>query len=235
MALLIDTEFEMNLDTPVGKDPDSHSPTLRRYHQTIWSKPLPSGRMFNLSVERTGSYLFHESTIGEFHLSSDAFGHTYRDWKSMASIIKAIPPDEIAQFYRTACTIGAYIVFPAKTINRKQNINMARGTNHKIRDRFDLTLECIRLHYLGEISPLSEILLRYADFFSLFGSFEGYVEFFLLQDLVTDHHLRVQFFLPFHGFTAPAVPQSVEQYLSYRNRLTDFIKARNRRISEISC
>ena len=62
-------------------------------------------------------------------------------------------------------------------------INGSRGINHKIKDRFDLTLECIRRHYFNEDNPLSDTLQRYSDFFSLFQKFQGYIDFFLLQDL----------------------------------------------------
>ena len=65
-------------------------------------------------------------------------------------------------------------------------INGARGCNRKIGDRFDLTLECIRRHYQREESPLSRTLSSYREFFELFGDFRGYVEFFLLQDLVAE-------------------------------------------------
>ena len=61
-------------------------------------------------------------------------------------------------------------------------INGARGVNGKIKDRFDLTLECIRRHYTSEKSPLSDTLQRYSPFFNLFENFQGYVDFFLLQD-----------------------------------------------------
>ncbi len=46
----IDITFNVFSDTPKGKDPDSHSPTLRKYHQILWSKPLPDGRMFELDL-----------------------------------------------------------------------------------------------------------------------------------------------------------------------------------------
>lgn len=36
----IDTSSDVRTDTPFGKDPDSHSPTLRRYHKRLWTKPL---------------------------------------------------------------------------------------------------------------------------------------------------------------------------------------------------
>ena len=41
----------------------------------------------------------------------------------------------------------------------------------QIADPFDLTLECIRRHYLGETSPLAETLRRYEQFFALFEDF----------------------------------------------------------------
>lgn len=226
----IDTEIKMYSDTPPGKDPDSHSPTLRSYHQYLWSKPLPSGRSFDLTTTQPKSYLFHNSALGEWHLSSDSIGHTYSQWKSMAEIIDTIPPTEIGHFFDIASTIGAYIVFPARTINRQQNINMARGTKSKIRDRFDLTLECIKLHYRGEESPLSAVLARYSRFFELFGCFEGYVEFFLLQDLIRKGTTSIDFFLPFHDFGTPAIPRSTDEYNSYRDKVVKFINARNERI-----
>ena len=42
MSNIIDTNFLVDSDTPSGKDPDKYSPTLRRYHKLLWSKPLPN-------------------------------------------------------------------------------------------------------------------------------------------------------------------------------------------------
>ena len=46
----IDITFDFQKDTPPGKDPDAFSPTLSRYHKLLWSKPLPSGVVFELDV-----------------------------------------------------------------------------------------------------------------------------------------------------------------------------------------
>ncbi|MEL0102473.1 MAG: hypothetical protein VW837_03205, partial [Gammaproteobacteria bacterium] len=73
----IDIKFDVYSDTPSGKDPDSYSPTLRKYHQILWSKTLPNGSVFYLDID-TQKLLHHESHLGEFFLSSDAIGHTYR-------------------------------------------------------------------------------------------------------------------------------------------------------------
>jgi hypothetical protein len=78
----------------------------------------------------------------------------------------------------------------------------------------------------------SATLARYADFFELFNDFHGYVEFYLLQDLVTDDYQSVKFFMPFENFDPPAVPQDVDTYEEFRRRSIDFIKARNQRISQ---
>jgi hypothetical protein len=76
MTITIDTTFDVYSDTPTGRDPDSHSPTLRRYHKTLWSKPLPDGSAFSLSDQYPKRYLLHKSQRGEFSLSSDSLGHT---------------------------------------------------------------------------------------------------------------------------------------------------------------
>jgi hypothetical protein len=104
--------------------------------------------------------------------------------------------------------------------------------NRTISDRFDLTLECVRRHYAGGPSPLETVLERYADFFALFGSFAGYTEFFLFQDLVHPGTGEVRFFLPFNDFAPPAVPTDVGSYRRYRTAAMDFVQARNARIAE---
>jgi hypothetical protein len=110
-------------------------------------------------------------------------------------------------------------------------INGARGCHPRIKDRFDLTVECIRRYYLGEEpNPLGAALARYAAFFALFGDFAGYAEFFLLQDLVDVLTSTVRFFMPFEDFTASPLPASLEAYIGYRRAAIAFLEARNRRI-----
>jgi hypothetical protein len=77
------------------------------------------------------------------------------------------------------------------------SINQRRGIHHRIPDRFDLTLECIRRHYAGASSPLAELLATYRDFSALFGDFRGYVDYFLLNGLVVEHCAAVRFLAAF--------------------------------------
>jgi hypothetical protein len=229
--MVIDIAFDFRSDAK-GKDPDSHSPTLRSYHRLLWSKPLPSGASFDLSDATPGVYLHHRSGLGEFFLSSDSVVPTFTRWPALKPITEQFPEWENEAFMTIAYTIGAMMVFPGNQIDQKQTINVARGFNRTISDRFDLTLECIRRHYADKESPLRPTLLLYADFFALFGDFRGYVSFFLLDDLVTDD-FAVRFFMPFDDFRPPPVPKDVDTYREYRRRSIEFIEARNHRIKQL--
>ena len=219
--------FDFHSDTPAGKDPDSFSPTPRKYHQLLWSKELPTGQHFHLAMEPR-AYLVHRSSSGVFFLASDAI--TTRLRKKAGRVIREIPENDLPEYH--GYTAGSTLVFPGNRIVGKPTINGARGLHPRIADRFDLTLECIRRHYLGEPSPLADVLLRYSEFFSLFVDFAGYIKFFLLEDLVEDDGQTIRFFHPFADFSTPAVPKDRDEYLEYLRLSNAFISARNRRIDE---
>ncbi len=225
--MLIDTNFDIHSDAK-GGDPDSTSPTLRKYHKILWSKPLPNGKTFDLSDNKSGAYLYHKSELGEFFLGSDAITHSYRNHKRKNWIIKQIP-EEVDKLFNAGSTIGAYIIFPNNRINGNHTINQARGVNSLIDDRFDLTLECIRLFYLGQKSPLYDTLLRYKDFFDLFDDFIGYIHFFLLEDLIDDNN-KIKFYLPFDNFKTRPKFANIKEYQLYKKRVINFINSRNKRI-----
>ncbi len=105
---------------------------------------------------------------------------------------RQVAQEDLDYFQYIGYTIGGMMIFPGNRVNGMQTINGARGFNSKISDRFDLTLECIRLYYLGLQSPLYATLFRYQKFFNLFENFAGYVEFFLLQDLVSDDYTQIK-------------------------------------------
>jgi hypothetical protein len=177
-------------------------------------------------------YLHHRSALGEFFLSSDSVMQTFLRWPALKPITDQLLESENEAFMTIAYTIGGMMVFPGLQIDRKWTINQARGCTRSISDRFDLTLECIRRHYSDWESPLSSTLSRYSDFFALFDDFQGYVSFFLLDDLVNDD-LSVKFFMPFDDFHRPYVPNDVGTYKEYRRRSIEFIQARNHRINHL--
>lgn len=228
---MIDITFDFHADSN-GKDPDRSSPTLKKYHKILWSKSLTNGKIFNLRDDKAGAYLYHKSELGQFFLGSDAISHSYKNHKCKQLLTRQIP-EAVNQVYSSGSTIGAYIIFPNKQINKKPTINAARGLNPKIDDRFDLTLECIRLYYRGLKSPLHDVFLRYQDFFDLFRDFRAYIDFFLLQDLVTENYTQIKFYLPFDCFKSVPKFHCVNDYLIYQEKVIDFINKRNSKIDKV--
>ncbi len=151
----------------------------------------------------------------------------------MQPILAQIRGGELDAFTTAGYTMGGMMVFPGNRVDGKQTINGARGFLRRIADRMDLTLECIRRHYLGQVSPLADTLARYRDFFGLFEDFEGYVRFFLLDDLVDANYDGVRFFLPFTNFELPSTPLTTASYRSYRDLSMQFIESRNTRIDAL--
>lgn len=229
--MLIDINFNFQSDAR-GGDPDSCSPTLRAYHKILWSKLLPGGNQFELSNKKTGIYLSHKSHLGEFSLGSDAVTHSYRNQKRKQWLTSQIR-SEVDELYDLCSNIGAYVIFPNNRIEGKRTINAERGCNYLIDDRFDLTLESIRLFYIGQRSPLYETLLRYKSFFDLFDNFNGYVHFFLLDDLV-DERGQIKFYLPFDNFKTPPTFAGTDDYLLYKRGVLKFVQSRARRIEEFA-
>lgn len=229
LRFVVDVTFDCTLDAR-GRDPDSHSPTLRRYHQILWSKPLPNSKAFDLDISGPKPFLVHRSELGTFELTSDSITHRYASRKTIKPLVEHLEGSQKVFAESGAWFVGECILFPGRQVEGKTTINGARGMNSKIGDRFDLTLECIRRHYLGEQSPLSDVLARNSRFFALFGSFEGYVDFFLLQDLVCEDSGAVKFYLPFNEFEDHPLPKNLESYKSYLDRVEAFATNRALRI-----
>ena len=158
--MTIDTEYDFRLDSG-GRDSDYASQTLRNYHQRLWSKPLPDGKVFEIVHDPSRySYLIGETRFGTMFLSSDSITTSMSVHKKLQPVLSQIPESDLERFKSAGSTIGARIVFSGKKVNGLQTINQARGFSSQVRDRFDLTLECIRLFYIEEPSPLSDVPSR---------------------------------------------------------------------------
>lgn len=74
----INIGFDMRSDAN-GRDPDAASPTLRRYHQLLWSKPLSNRYRLELRPGTRGVYLRHESDeIGVHTVASETIVSSHR-------------------------------------------------------------------------------------------------------------------------------------------------------------
>ena len=229
--LEINTSFDFRSDSN-GKDPDAYSPTLRRYHRHLWSKQLPMGEY--LELEEISSKLVYRFNMQTLEFSSDSISNSYIGTKRIAHLIGQVAQSEFEEFRDKGSTIGGFLIFPSTRVNGKMTINGARGFNAKIADRFDLTLECIRLHYQSLENPLEATFNSPINsfFFSLFKDFKGYVEFFLLQDLVDSNFENVIFFTDIKTpFMESPIPKTAAEYREYKQATLKFVTLRNDRIS----
>jgi hypothetical protein len=87
-------------------------------------------------------------------------------------------------------------------------------------------------NYANDESPLSDVLERYKAFFGLFETFKGYVDFFLLQDLVGYNYETVRYLHPFSSFDDTPLPKDIEEYMAYRAKMMRFVATRGQRMLE---
>lgn len=236
----IDITFDFTTDTPKywdnfwddkilgggGADPDAASKTLQTYHQFLWSKPLPNGEYIDLTSGKGSNYL----TWKNFRFGSDSILASFRYVRYreiVENVSKSISnyQDFIESFIRKTYTIGGSIIFP-----KENSINRARGVNPFIKDRWDLTLECIRKYYRNEDSPLYETLVMNKEFFDLFVNFKEYVDFFFLQDCVSEDYQSVIFWIGDGDLSKNPMPKSVDEYLQWIEKQLEFVEKRNKRI-----
>jgi hypothetical protein len=242
MLTSIDINYDFRKDLKFyQKDVDKDSSTLKSYHKKLWQKKLPNGEFFTLSDEMVGEYLILQRNSNEIRLSSDWIINTYLHWDRnpiIKDLKERINKDDYENFNNIAHTIGSFIIFPKypyNTFGKKQSINQRRGTDIKIMDRFDLTLECIRKYYLGEKeeNPLFDVINDFDYYFQLFKNFKGFCDFYLLQDLTEDNYSKIKYFLKFDGFKENPYPKIVDEYYEYKNNAVEFINNRNKRILDI--
>lgn len=225
----VDVTFDVRTDSD-GLDPDQASQTLKRFHQYLWTKTLPSGELFKLD-DRDSKYLTFNGSLGSHVLASDSIVNSFSHHKRLKDLLVKIEPTLLKDFRDLNSTIGGFIVFPGNRVDGKATINGERGFNSLVADRFDLTLECIRRYYLELESPLTPVLGRYSSFFSLFKDFRTYVDFFLLNDLVDDNYSRIYLFNSFGEiFQESPLPKEIGEYLEYRENSMLFTSRRNKRI-----
>lgn len=212
-----------------ASDPDSKSATLRKYHKHLWSRWLPNGEYFELEDGRSRYYLKYQN----IYFSSDSILASFRYWDNKDFILKvAAEVDDfhslMEDFINRSYTMGGMMLLPSF----RWCLNQARGCHKRIRDRWDLTMECIRRYYNGEESPLSKPLEKSKNFFDLFIDFKGFVDFFFLQDCVTEDYSKVILWHNTSFFESNPIPKTVDDYLAFLQKELAFLEKRNARISE---
>ena len=235
----IDVNFDFTTDTKGfwerndglgagGADPDSKSRTLKLYSQLLWSKPLPNGEVMELE-DGSNFYLRWKN----FYFGNDSITASFRYYRNRDFLekVKREVPDYhkyVENYLHKLYQIGGEVIFPSS----RMGINQSRGFNSRIKDRWDLTLECIRRYYNGDDSPLKNILDKNKSFFDLFVDFKGYVDFFFFQDCVDNSYSKVLLWLDTPLFVTNPIPQTTDDYLEFINKEIDFVEKRSKRIKD---
>ncbi|MBQ3760340.1 MAG: hypothetical protein II876_12905, partial [Synergistaceae bacterium] len=121
----VSIEFDFTMDCPywrgfwdkgtmghIGCDPDVKSPMLRKYHQVLWSKPLPNGNAFDLEFGKSSDYLKYQ----DIRFGSDSIITSFR-YKKTKLLIEEVQKKVdwvpwIERFLHENYTIGGTIIFP---------------------------------------------------------------------------------------------------------------------------
>jgi hypothetical protein len=229
----------------VDRDPDEVNPQLREAHRLLWSKPPRRGEVLVLSAHKWSDYLKVVSTPDGWTVGSDNFATAHANaLRPFAEGLDGFADGHLCEF----CTVGGYIVFPNQlaqqlptSINstaRRWSVNQARGMERQISDRFDLTLEAIRLFYDGTLhrseNPIGDVLEAYGWWFDLFGKgvdgLLAYANFFFLTPML-DAQGRVKPFEPLTLAFDHALPKNDETaYRAYIAAQVDFVRRRNEHV-----
>ncbi|RYB93712.1 hypothetical protein EUA93_04675 [Nocardioides oleivorans] len=228
----IDVDFCFYDDPDFRSDADSDSAILQHWHALLWSKDLPDGRMIEWTEELETTCLTHDSPLGTFRVSSDTIASLHERYVPL--LWAGLGPKDQETYMRAFYTIGGFNIFP----RHPQSLNQQRGWERAISDRFDLTLECIRRHYLDLVpNPLAAVLTADREFFRLFGvgqeGFEAYVEFFHFQDLVVGNNIKWfdESAETEWSFSSAALPGNDHAYRRHLDNVLAFVTARNQRIA----
>lgn len=217
-------------------DPDAKCEELREMHYRLYNRyalyinrPFSFEKKYPLSFSE-GRY-FYLLENGSCRLGSDTMNSSYLYYEALKNIKSEMEKcgrnaeAEIEKYRKNIIyRPGNFIVFPKNSSN---SINTVRGCCGKIKDRFDLTLDCIKKQYADKDNPLSWVLRKHwEDFFDRFNGFNEYINFFMLEDYLDEKDNVVRFIdNKYH-----ILPQTLEEYDEYIRRISAVIEKRTKRI-----
>ena len=222
------------------RDPDKYSKELGEAHCLLWESKGKFGDFEWNSLNKLKTtingveYIFTPDSITNGFVDSERVikGTNVKEKDAIKNYGNEVQ-SLVKEYQDTDYTIGSSIIFPVAINGEKirWTMNIARGLSSLVHDRIDYTLECIKMFYEEKPNnPLQNALERSSKFFELFDSFEEYVDFFFLNDLV-DSEGNVISFTGEIDFSNP-FPQTKEKYKEYLTKMMTFVEKRNKRIQE---
>ena len=179
MDTQIDVTFDFTSDTPnywecfyAGidrPDPDSSSPTMKKYQQLLYRKVLPNGEFFDLHQGNSSeNYLYWK----DFRFGSDSIINMYIHHKTLNWLIDDIKKqiNNFNKFYeeylRKSYTIGGEIIFPKYPI-------AVNGIVNYVDDSDGLQKESCILSILTKEQDFARIDLNNVDYIKCFRRLKG--------------------------------------------------------------
>jgi len=219
-----------------GSNPNTDSETLRKYHRLLWNRELPNGQLMELEWGGSDNRLFlwNGMKFASEYLTTAFIGRwSDSPFQGVLDAVVDSTPDYrsyVEGYLHDFNTIGGFVILPVQLIGLRRVFTMK--SRKPLHGRWDLMLECIRRHYAGEDNLLSDACRRDIEFLNLFVDFEGYVQFFYLQDCLDSATGKVKFWIGDGDLRNDTLPRDVEEYRKWIEAQREFVKARNIRIEK---
>jgi hypothetical protein len=86
---MLDVGFDFRSDAN-GGDPDRKSPTLKKYHQMLWNKPISPSKTFTVKSGGNSDYLFCELDGEIINLGSDSISNSYMKNSKLQNMLRDV-------------------------------------------------------------------------------------------------------------------------------------------------
>lgn len=196
-------------------DPDRNSIKLYRYYELFLSRELPDGLYFQFKTKRDHGTL--QSMGEDIILTGDYIGPSKNDYFNEYNNKK------LSEFLKVTRTFAGNIVWPKKQVDNRITVNQYKG--NVFNERMDLLLFELERFYKEFESKdcvfprLGQIFKDHIEWYKHFVDFNGFINFFYLQDFVN----KVE-----DGFEATFVGSG--SYSSYLEEIGNVIIKRERRL-----
>ena len=176
------------VNDPTYRDPDGKSKEL--YDDLIELYQTKFNRI-GYRLEYNNFDVLVKNEEYTFSVSSDFIGSSRAHAKSVG-----ISDVDVGKYLKESRVLGGHVLFP-KTLwingtieytGKGGTINTARGGEKGFCDRFDCTLQDIKLFYSSQNSKLEKYYNKYNEWLYLFKSFKGFIDFFSLNDFCNPNY-----------------------------------------------
>ena len=205
------------------QDPDAYSNKLYDYHQYLWGQNLGTRKAVYRRVK--GREVLCLKSVDDI-ITSDYIGPS-----SYHANQAGILDEELGKYLQITRTIGGHVLWPIGL-----SVNVARG--RVFCDRFDVTLFDLKRWYAGLECKLKRQWDSHKEWLEGFGSFVGFVRFFLLHPFVDEKYEIIDLMSTeraiLKDYPDALVSRDIQMYRNYFKKSIYAIEERNALIEEFA-